>query len=554
MRVAFHLIWALLLGWTVPAHAQQPAAAGGGTAYTVFFRGVPIGSETVRMTSDGSGTAIRSDGRFGPPLNVTLRAAEIRYSSDWIPVSASVDGSFNGSDSSLRTTFQNGTAATQGSDRGAPVTETQPVTGKVVVLPAAMFTSYAGLAMRLATDPPGTALRAFTPLASEFEIRVTTVQNEQAQVGTTVFPIRRYEMIFRQPGGDVGVTLSATAEGALVRVAIPSQALEIVRGDVASPNSRTGVHSNPGDEALTVPLVGFNLGATITHPANAAAGAMVPAVVLLGAAGVNDRDGVLNGVPTLAQLAGALADAGFLTIRYDKRGYGQSGGRAESATIQDQAEDARAVAKWLTDRKDVDDKRIAIVGHSEGAMVALLAASRDKRFAAVVSIAGPSTSGAEQFLEQQKLALDASTLPAAEKEKRLALQRQVQQAVLSGKGWEGIPANVRRDADTPWFQSLLAYDPAKVLDDLRQPRLIVHGAIDQEVPAAHADRLAALARQKSKSKAIDLVIVRGVNHLLVPAVTGSTNEYGTLTDRNVSKDVTSAVTGWLTRTLSPASR
>ena len=69
-------------------------------------------------------------------------------------------------------------------------------------------------------------------------------------------------------------------------------------------------------------------------------------------------------------------------MRYDKRGYGQSGGRAESATIQDYAEDVRAVVRWLLQRKDVDPKRIAVVGHSEGAWVALLAASRERRIGA----------------------------------------------------------------------------------------------------------------------------------------------------------------------------
>jgi hypothetical protein len=53
---------------------------------------------------------------------------------------------------------------------------------------------------------------------------------------------------------------------------------------------------------------------------------------------------------------------------------------------------------------------------------------------------------------------------------------------------------------------------------------------------------------------VDLVIVRGVNHLLAPAVTGNTSEYGTLTDRNVSKDVLTAVTGWLKKTLPAAAR
>ncbi len=290
--------------------------------------------------------------------------------------------------------------------------------------------------------------------------------------------------------------LTATQQGDLIRVSVPSQSLEIIRSDVASPTSRTQVFSNPGDEAVIIPLEGFNLGATITHPRDASRDdESCQRSSCSAQPNVNDRDGVMSGVPTLGQLAGALADAGFLAVRYDKRGYGQSGGRSESATLSDQAEDARAVARWLSNRKDVDPKRIAVVGHGEGAMVGLLAASRDRRFAAVVSIASPSTPGTEQFLEQQQLAVESSNLPQAERDKRLALQRQVQQAVLTGKGWEGVPADVRRAADTPWFQSVLAYDPGKVLEDVRQPLLIVHGEIDREAPVAHAEKLAALARQ-----------------------------------------------------------
>ena len=63
-------------------------------------------------------------------------------------------------------------------------------------------------------------------------------------------------------------------------------------------------------------------------------------------------------------------------VRYDKRGVGQSGGRSEFATLGDYAEDVVAVVKFLEKRKDIDPKRIALVGHSEGAAVALLAARR----------------------------------------------------------------------------------------------------------------------------------------------------------------------------------
>src|SRR6185295_19342261 len=108
-----------------------------------------------------------------------------------------------------------------------------------------------------------------------------------------------------------------------------------------------------------------------------------------------DRDGTAFGVPILANLAAGISQAGFLAVRYDKRGYGQSGGRRESATIADLSEDLRAIVKWLSDRKDIDAKRIAVVGHGEGAWVALLAAARDKRIAGVVSIDAPSTTGAQ---------------------------------------------------------------------------------------------------------------------------------------------------------------
>ena len=276
--------------------------------------------------------------------------------------------------------------------------------------------------------------------------------------------------------------------------------------------------------------------------------ARLPAVVLLAGAGMGDRDGFVQGVPILTQTAGAIADAGMMAVRFDKRGNGQSGGRSESATLGDFAEDARVVVRWLERRPDVDPKRIAILGHGEGAWVAMLAASREKKIAGLVSIAGASGTGAELVLEQQREELDQLGLAPEEREKRIAQQKQIQSAVLTGKGWEDVRDDVRKGADTPWFQSLLAFDPAKVLEDVRQPLLLVHGQLDREIPVAHSERLSALANKNSDSKSIEAVVVLGVNHLLVPAVTGEKSEYGTLPDRHVSKDVTMAVTNWLTKT------
>ena len=109
------------------------------------------------------------------------------------------------------------------------------------------------------------------------------------------------------------------------------------------------------------------------------------------------------------------------------------------------------------------------------------------RFAAVVAIAGPATTGAELVLEQQQRALDRLTLPAAERERRVAIQKQLQAAVLTGRGWDSIPADLRKQADTPWFQSLLAFNPARVIRNVRQPLLFIHGDLDRQVPVAHAE-------------------------------------------------------------------
>jgi pimeloyl-ACP methyl ester carboxylesterase len=331
---------------------------------------------------------------------------------------------------------------------------------------------------------------------------------------------------------------------------MPAQGIDFVRDDIASAMSRTRVTSNAGDEAVMIPAAGFNLGATITHPADAASRA--PAVILIGDAVSDDRDGTAFNVPVLANLAGAVSRAGFLAVRYDKRGYGQSGGRRESATMTDLAEDVRAIVKWVGDRKDVDPKRIAVIGHAEGAWVAMLAAARDKRITALLCIDAPSTTGADLALEQQQLVLDRLKATPTERAQKIDLQKKVQAAVLTGKGWEGVPSELRKQADTPWTHSVLSFDPARIIEDVRQPILFIHAALDRLIPVSHVDRLVDLARKESKSKSVDVVTVRGVNHLLVPAITGEPEEYASLPDLNVSKDVTTAITDWLTKTL-PAS-
>jgi uncharacterized protein len=148
-------------------------------------------------------------------------------------------------------------------------------------------------------------------------------------------------------------------------------------------------------------------------------------------------------------------------------------------------------------------------------------------------------------LAQQKHALDRSSLSDADKQARVDLQKQIHQAVITGKGWESLPPQIRRQVDTPEYQSILTFDPATVMPQVRQPILIVQGALDKQVPPYHADRLAELARGRKKAASVEVKQLPALNHLFVPAKTGEVSEYPTLEPKVISAEVSAAIVAWV---------
>ena len=153
--------------------------------------------------------------------------------------------------------------------------------------------------------------------------------------------------------------------------------------------------------------------------------------------------------------------------------------------------------------------------------------------------------GEALILEQQRYALDALQTPEDERNQKIELQKRIQQAVISGEGWEDIPPELRRQADSPWFRSLLLFDPAKAMARTRQPVLILHGALDTQVRPYHAERLAEMARARRRGGPVELAILPGINHLLVRADTGDVTEYPRLGGRTVAPEVADRVAKWL---------
>jgi pimeloyl-ACP methyl ester carboxylesterase len=540
--------------WPVRALAQAPSDLPAQKAtFKVFLRGSPVGSEEASVEPDADGWLITATSVLSPPLNLTVRRAEVRYDAGWRPRSLVIEGNLRGRAFDFQTTFADGKATTRMKQPdGEPIEKTDTVAPDTVALPNNFYAAYTALAIRLAAATPGSEVRAYVAPQAEIGVLLNGVDAQRMQVPGRAFDVRKYRVSLKNPGRALDAEIWAEPGGRLVRVSIPDASFDIIREDVATVAAREQKFNREGDEDVTIPANGFNLAGTVSKPKPSgastpagAAPARLPGIVLVGGSGPVDRDEVVAGIPIFGQLASALADAGFLVLRYDKRGIGLSGGRAETATLEDFAEDAVAAVKYLEKRKDVDPKRITIVGHSEGAWVALIAASRDKDIARVATMAGPGSTGGELVLEQQRHLLERSDMSEAEKQDKIALQKKVQQATVTGTGWDGVPVDVRKRADTAWFRSFLAFDPKSVMPRVRQPLLVVLAELDTQVPPANAEALATIARARKKDPGVEVVRIAGVNHLFVAAKTGEVEEYGSLQSRTITPELPVAIAGWL---------
>jgi len=539
---------AAVLGTAAAAQTEPPGQgpAEGDVQFTVFLGTTRVGVEQVRLARSGSTWIISSTAQFAQPLNLTVNRAEVKYTADWQPTELRVEVTQAGRPVVLGTSFGMTTAINEITQNGATTSKTDQVSARTIVLSNTFFGGYEALAARLASLEPPAELHAYVPPQAEVRVTVNGMTREQLPSPAGPIATRRYEVVFQNPGGPIAGTVAIDSRARLVRLDLPTAGLHVIRSDLAGVATRPQPVRNPTDTDVIIPALGFSLAGTLTMPA-AMGRLRHPAIVLVAGSGSVDRDELVAGIPIFAQLAGALATEGFVVLRYDKRGVGQSGGRSERATLEDYAEDLQTAVNWLSKRQDIDPRHIAVAGHSEGGAVAMVTAAREKKIASLVLIAAPGTRGSELILEQQERLLDLMKTPPAERAAKIELQKKIQNAVISEKGWESIPPELRQQAESPWFRSVLMFDPAAVMPKLQQPILIIQGDLDQQVFPHHADRLAELARKRKKAAPVEALHLPGINHLLVPAKTGDVSEYISLPDKNVTPAVSKAIVDWLRR-------
>jgi pimeloyl-ACP methyl ester carboxylesterase len=536
------VIWGSAAAQTAPA----PQPISGDAMFTIFLRGTDVGREQVSLTRSGSQWIITSTGRLG---DVTINRFELKYTSDWQPVELNVEVTQTGKEGQkklqLATSFGVTTAINEITQNGLTNSKTDQISARTIVLPTNVFAGYEALAARLAGAQLGAEFPTYVAANGESKVSVKIITEEAIKVPAGIVNTRKYELVVHTGAVTFPMTVAVDDRSRLARLDVPASGLSVVRSDLAGVAARTLTARNPTDSDVTIPANGFTIAGTLTKPP--VMGRLKhPTVVLVGGSGSIDRDSTVAGIPILSQLAGALAQQGFIALRYDKRGVGQSGGRSETVTQRDYADDLIGVLKWLAKRDDVDSRRIAVAGHSEGGAIAMLAASREKKATSLILMATPGTTGADLILEQQRQELERLKLSDAEKAQKVELQKQIQAAVINGTGWESLPEEVRKQADSPWFRSLLLFDPATIMPRLKQPILVLQGDLDTQIRPYHADKLAELARARKKDAGpVEVVHFPGLNHLFVPAATGDVQEYSQLKEKSISSEVSSAIANWL---------
>ncbi|WP_196594022.1 alpha/beta hydrolase [Pectinatus sottacetonis] len=254
------------------------------------------------------------------------------------------------------------------------------------------------------------------------------------------------------------------------------------------------------EENVQIHLARGNIYGTLEVPASERP---VPVALIIVGSGPTDRNGNNNYGLTnncLKMLADGLAQDKIATLRYDKRGIGESKFNLNESelTIEDYINDAAALVDVL--KKDKRFSKVFVIGHSEGALIGSIVA-RKKNAAGFISLEGAGYPLQKVLLRQIK-----QRAPQYYDESRNILAELAQGKIVP-KVDPALQALFRPSVQ-PYLISEMRYDPAREIGKLKMPVLLLQGTNDLQVQVADAQALYHAAPQA------ELVIIKGMNHIL----------------------------------------
>ena len=371
--------------------------------------------------------------------------------------------------------------------------------------------------------------------------------------------------------GTLDVTKSAIT-GSLKQNGV-ARALNFKRSDQILELRRPQTPSKPypyREEETTFPneKAKVSLSGTLTIPPGTGP---FPAAVLLSGYGPYDRDETIAGHHPFLILADHLTRKGIAVVRFDKRGIGKSTGDFANATADDFSSDAEAALAYLHARKEIDPKRIGLIGHTEGGIIAPIVATHSNDVAWIVLLAGPGLKGEDLLLLQSERILRTAGVNDGEISRSLAFNKQsyalIRQekdpAVLESKlnnliqstsmGASLPPAALQAQVRllvSSWFRYFIDYDPLPALQKTVCPVLALNGEKDLQVPAKENLSKIQKALQDGGNKDFLTSELPGLNHLFQHCPSGSPTEYGGI-EETMAPEALNAVSDWVLKHAAP---
>jgi dipeptidyl aminopeptidase/acylaminoacyl peptidase len=515
VKLRIYPILALILLLAAGSQAQQSKVSTG--TYTTYISDQAFGLENYTFTTNADGTIqSQSDGTFGPSTFKTTTKAERNR-----PVAFTVSASGG----TLQADFAG--EIVKITSPGQPVNEVkaQPT----VLIENGVWHHFLFLFAQY--DPARKGPQTFNAFVPSQGVAFTL---NLELLDSPIFKVNGQQVTTEhfRAGTSLGLSFDIWTDSTHVPlfIQVPEQHLKIVRkGSEAlaelisppPPKPVTAVNDPYTTEEVSFQNGEQKLVGTLTIPK--AGAAPFPAVVIISGSGPEDRDGSV--VANLYRLvAEHLSANGVAALRVDDRGVGKSIPLQKGTSYRDLINDSKAAFEFLFKRPDIDRRKIAMAGHSEGALTALVIAAEDPRVAAIILLAGGSRS-LDHIVSEQALNLLALSSPVnpSDKTRSPAIVAQLEKVFTEVKS-KPKPADPANDP-LAYFRQHLEMDPLAIARRVKAPVLILNGERDENVLPYHALELAQ-AMADSGNKQVLLRIFPNLTHVFTPstrdkAVTGA---------------------------------
>jgi fermentation-respiration switch protein FrsA (DUF1100 family) len=407
-------------------------------------------------------------------------------------------------------------------------------------------------------DSPDQGAKGIPTTTTSFEnsILKITIANAKIDYEGTLGKDNIIVGIFKQGGQSfpMNLTKEKIEKEKIVRPQEPTKPYSYYSEDITFENKKAGI----------------SLAGTLTLPKKEG---VFPVVILISGSGAQNRDEELLGHKPFLVLADYLTKNGLAVLRYDDRGTALSKGDFKTATSADFATDVESAIAYLKTRKEINKKKIGLIGHSEGGLIAPIVASKSKDVAFIVLLAGTGIQGDQILLLQQKLIGKASGISDDDLQKTELTNKKAFDIVHKSTNLEQLKSDLTKfikqelkdnpnsekpdgmsDDDfvkfqvnqiaTSWMQYFIKYNPAPTLQKVKCPVLAINGEKDLQVPPKENLETIKKALTKGGNKKVTTIEFPNLNHLFQECKTGSPDEYATI-EQTFSPTALEEISKWI---------